>query len=152
MGTFTVIAMMAQLFLGKIAFLAGAALLLSKISLLFSIVVWLLFLWYFCCFKHFYCIRTAYLKMFFCFIFGQIDVLNRTRWKSKASLLVAEIKAMALFMEIQDMADTKGASSSRRWIGFSPNNRPTQFHRYRCERETRRNEINFENGLKKRRT
>ncbi|XP_031624333.1 uncharacterized protein LOC116341395 [Contarinia nasturtii] len=34
----TVIAMIAQLFLGKIAFLAGAALLLSKISLLFSIV------------------------------------------------------------------------------------------------------------------
>lgn len=39
MGGFTLIAMMAQLFLGKIAFLAGAALLLSKISLLFSIVV-----------------------------------------------------------------------------------------------------------------
>lgn len=39
MGMFTMIAMVAQLFLGKIAFLAGAALLLSKISLLFSIVV-----------------------------------------------------------------------------------------------------------------
>lgn len=39
MGTFTMIAMVAQLFLSKIAFLAGAALLLSKISLLFSVVV-----------------------------------------------------------------------------------------------------------------
>ncbi|XP_055299419.1 uncharacterized protein LOC129566995 [Sitodiplosis mosellana] len=38
MGMMTVIAMVAQLFLGKIAFLAGAALLFSKISLLFSIV------------------------------------------------------------------------------------------------------------------
>lgn len=33
------IAMMVQLFMGKLAFLAGAALLLSKISLLFSVVV-----------------------------------------------------------------------------------------------------------------
>lgn len=44
MGMVTVIAMVAQLFLSKIAFLAGAALLLSKISLLFSIVVGLFFL------------------------------------------------------------------------------------------------------------
>lgn len=42
-GMWAVIAMMAQLFLGKIAFLAGAALLLSKVSLLFSIVVWRIF-------------------------------------------------------------------------------------------------------------
>lgn len=39
MGMVTVVAMMAQLFMGKLAFLAGAALLLSKVSLLFSIVV-----------------------------------------------------------------------------------------------------------------
>lgn len=39
MGMVTVVAMMAQLFMGKLAFLAGAALLLSKISLLFSVVV-----------------------------------------------------------------------------------------------------------------
>lgn len=38
-GGITLIAMMAQLFLGKIAFLAGASLLLSKIALLFSVVV-----------------------------------------------------------------------------------------------------------------
>lgn len=35
----TVVAMMAQVFLSKIAFLAGAALLLSKVALLFSVLV-----------------------------------------------------------------------------------------------------------------
>lgn len=38
-GGMMMVAMMAQMLLGKIAFLAGAALLLSKISLLFSVVV-----------------------------------------------------------------------------------------------------------------
>lgn len=39
MGGFTMIAMMAQLFLGKLVLLAGAAFLLSKISLLFAVFV-----------------------------------------------------------------------------------------------------------------
>lgn len=39
MSGIAVVAMLAQMFLGKIAFLAAAALLLSKIALMFSAVV-----------------------------------------------------------------------------------------------------------------
>lgn len=39
---FALVAMLAQMFLGKIAFLAAAALMLSKIALLFSTVVCIL--------------------------------------------------------------------------------------------------------------
>lgn len=38
-GGFTVIAMFAQLFLSKLAFLAGAAFIISKIALIISLIV-----------------------------------------------------------------------------------------------------------------
>lgn len=66
LGNFTLIAMFAQLFLGKIAFLAGAALLLSKISLLFSIVVGL-FCLLFLFLNHFSLNFNSLFKMFLVF-------------------------------------------------------------------------------------
>jgi hypothetical protein len=39
MSGIAIMAMMAQMFLGKIAFMAGAALLIAKIALLFSTLV-----------------------------------------------------------------------------------------------------------------
>lgn len=77
MGMFTMIAMVAQLFLGKIAFLAGAALLLSKISLLFSIVVWLCFFYNFPSNSSYWnLIAFLTFLLFFCYLYWRYEIQN----------------------------------------------------------------------------
>lgn len=122
-GTWAIIAMMAQLFVGKIAFLAGAALLLSKVSLLFSIVVWRIFI--------LLCPFTQYFewKSLKCSFFYFFPTTFRTHWKSITHHMAEKGAIMSFMLTKDTVAITNEVLSNHQWNGHSLNYLRAHCHR-----------------------